>query len=776
MTVRIARIEAAAYSPVGGDQARWLRTYSQLDQLIRRHLPAVTASLLARPKVEPDSPIIEWYSDLGGQPIPLASLAPKEQAKVRRRLNDRLSSLARLAENLPRIDPASAELAQALKEALNYPGDAAVYVLNGQPVITYWGHIDPHAAPADRVVIPTGADVPEGKSRIAPAGIRSRLTPLRITLAVLALLAGGLWFLLSVGVPELFDGVRSDCVQLRSWEHTFGGRLASWFGLAHIQKELHTGLYRCMVNDLQAEFRQRLGAADGDCAQLAELEQPLTEQARTVPELNGIKDELGRRLQECAKRALIADFQQQLANAQGDCPRLKSLESPLAEKSRTVLELEPLRAKLAAALQECAKRALIAGFRQRLTAALGHCEQLRALRLPLVAKSQSVPELTGLVVELDEALKPCIEDEIVALFEQRLAAAAGSCSRMQALQPPLAEKSRSIPALLTLQNRLDASLRSCETTRLLADFEKYFAAARGDCRRLNALKRPLAEKRRSVPELKSLSNRLDAAIRTCAKKKITRAPKLPRQAKTTVPTASARQPSADPAKLCPGERPKELAPQVVLVFDASGSMGKPIAQDADSEQILEQLVRGLPVFGDVFRGMERLRRPEFKRRRIDAAKQAAGKVIAELPSDIDIGLVVLRDCPAATKVGFYPPAQRRRLQRQIAAIHPLGGTPLGDAVAKAGEMINGVDRQALMVVISDGQESCGVNPCAIGRRISRVKPKLTINVVDILGTGAGTCLAQVTGGRVFTAQNANEIKTMLKRATADVQVPAHCRH
>jgi len=775
MTVRIARVDGSGYSPVGGDQAYWLRTYPQLDQLIRQHLPSITASLLARPKSEPDSRVVEWYSELEGQPVPLASLAPNEQSEVRRRLTDRLSSLSRLANNLPRIDPTSADLAQALKQALNYPGDLTVYVLGGQPVITYWGHIDPNAVAPDRIALPIAPEDPGKKPTFAPSGIRSRLTPFRIILATLALLGITVWFLLAIVVPRMFDGARGDCARLRSWEHTFGGRLASLFGLAQIQEDLDAGLYRCMANDLRADFRQRLAAADGDCAKLAQLERPLTEKVRAVPELDRIEAELNTRLQACAKRALIAGFRQQLADAQGDCPKLKSLESPLAEKSRTVVELAPLRAELSAALQECEKQALIAGFRQQLVAALGNCEELRALRAALSAKSQSVPELLTLKIKLDEALKPCIENDLVASFERRLTAAEGNCGRMKALQQPLTRKSRTIPVLLTLKNRLDTSLRRCEATRLLADFEKHFAAAQGDCRRLEALKRPLSEKSRSMPELKSLSNRLDSALHACTKKRIAKVTEPPHETKITAPPAAAANPSRDPAQLCPGERPKELAPEFVLVFDASGSMDKSIARDDRSERILERLVRGLPVFGDAFRAMERIRRPELKRRRIDAAKQAAGNVIAELPSDVDIGLVVLRDCPAATKVGFYPPAQRGRLQGQIASIHPRGGTPLANAVGKAGEMVDGVDRQALMVVISDGQESCGANPCAVGRRISRAKPKLKINVVDILGTGAGTCLAQATGGRVFTAQNANEIKMMLERAASDVKVPAHCR-
>ena len=83
-------------------------------------------------------------------------------------------------------------------------------------------------------------------------------------------------------------------------------------------------------------------------------------------------------------------------------------------------------------------------------------------------------------------------------------------------------------------------------------------------------------------------------------------------------------------------------------------------------------------------------------------------------------------------------------------------------------------RTSLMVVISDGQESCGADPCAIAKQLARTKPNLKINVVDIMGTGAGTCVAQATGGRVFTAKSVNELNMMVTQAAQDVLGPANC--
>jgi len=79
-------------------------------------------------------------------------------------------------------------------------------------------------------------------------------------------------------------------------------------------------------------------------------------------------------------------------------------------------------------------------------------------------------------------------------------------------------------------------------------------------------------------------------------------------------------------------------------------------------------------------------------------------------------------------------------------------------------------------VISDGKESCKGDPCLTARHIARAKPMLTINVVDITGTGAGNCVAAATGGKVFTAKNAQQLNTMLRRATQEVRGPVECEH
>jgi hypothetical protein len=231
--------------------------------------------------------------------------------------------------------------------------------------------------------------------------------------------------------------------------------------------------------------------------------------------------------------------------------------------------------------------------------------------------------------------------------------------------------------------------------------------------------------------------------------------------------------------MCPGQRPKELAPDMAIVFDASGSMDfsvdvsdaqiKQQAGQAAAEALMRQF--GLGGLG----GGGALDRFKREPKRITVAKRAALGVAQRLPSDMNIGLVQVEDCPNARTVGMYGPGQRGSLMGQIQGIQPRGGTPLADGIAKGGALVDGVTKDSTIVVISDGVESCGRDPCAVAAALKRAKPRLKINVVDITGTGAGNCAAQITGGRVFTARNAAEVVEQMNRATQDAMAPANCK-
>lgn len=586
--LRIARVLLGRYRPLAGVAPDGER-HRALDGLIRRHLPGVTASLLAQPSASAEGGFVDWYTDLAGQPVTLAGLSGQAGAEARARLADRLDSLKALADRLEASDPEGAEL---LREALSFPGEETVYVVGGQPVITFWGHhsltAPPVAAPPAATIAPptaagTAASAPPPPAAAA-AGSEGGRRWVWLGLLALLLVAGLGW--LSLG------GLRWP-----PWGPDFAALLAA-------------------AKEEEAALAGRL--AEGEAA-------------------------LEERLAVCAaEQALLA--------AQGEEERLQALLAATHSRLAEVLALCPLKQQLGQAAEQ------------------GQQLQQR----------------------LDQATAS-------------LATTLNDCRRKQE-----------------------------EEQRKIAEAEEKKAAA---LRRAEA-------KQRKAQEQPPLSDR-----------EVRKAP-----------------PKAGAGELppCPGERPPELAPDVAMVLDASGSMGW--SASASTAEIQKQLrsLGGLLGLGAMI--FSQVSGPT----RLDEAKKGVSSVVRSLPSDVDVGFVTLQQCPRATRHGFFSGAERGALHGKVAALRPMQGTPLAQGLIEAAQMVDGVNAEAVLVVISDGEDSCGQDPCATARRLKASKPQLKINVVDIVGDGAANCLAIATGGRILQPEDGLSFERMIKRAAEEALKPPHC--
>jgi hypothetical protein len=149
--LRICRSRADAHPfPENGRPDAAL--HARLCEAMRRHLSPAAATLLAEPAPGGDGEWIDWYTPLAGQPVPLRSLAGNAARRARKLLEDRVQAMRALSERLAPADPA---LAEAMRRAAGFPDESAVYVVDGQPVLTFWGYggaigSEPAASPSDQ--------------------------------------------------------------------------------------------------------------------------------------------------------------------------------------------------------------------------------------------------------------------------------------------------------------------------------------------------------------------------------------------------------------------------------------------------------------------------------------------------------------------------------------------------------------------------------------------------------------------------------------------------
>lgn len=226
-----------------------------------------------------------------------------------------------------------------------------------------------------------------------------------------------------------------------------------------------------------------------------------------------------------------------------------------------------------------------------------------------------------------------------------------------------------------------------------------------------------------------------------AKEKPQEAPKPQEQAKPAPETPPAPVPQQE-AKAAPVEKPgcrtqfpPGEEPEVIIVVDASGSMAE----------------------GGFFGGSSRM----------DRAKSSIDHVVRGLPEPVTIGLIEFTNCNNVRRDKFYTSPQRPALLSEVNKLTPQQGTPLAGSIKRAGDIAS-QDAESVIVLVTDGDDSCGGDPCAEARAIKARKPKVKINIVDLSDGSQSAvmrCVANATGGQVLKPNSAMDMDKSLQRAT-----------
>jgi Ca-activated chloride channel family protein len=161
--------------------------------------------------------------------------------------------------------------------------------------------------------------------------------------------------------------------------------------------------------------------------------------------------------------------------------------------------------------------------------------------------------------------------------------------------------------------------------------------------------------------------------------------------------------------------------------------------------------------------------------KIVIARRVLGELAAGLPDDASVGLVAYGhrregDCDDIETVLPLGRLDRAALQRTVDGLNPKGKTPLTAALRHAFEALGAARDGATVVLVSDGLETCGGDPCAAVRTAREAGAKLLLHVVafDVAGEDVSQleCAAQAGGGLYFDAENADELSAALDQAVA----------
>lgn len=162
-----------------------------------------------------------------------------------------------------------------------------------------------------------------------------------------------------------------------------------------------------------------------------------------------------------------------------------------------------------------------------------------------------------------------------------------------------------------------------------------------------------------------------------------------------------------------------------------------------------------------------------------AAKRTVLEVLHTIPPNVRVGLRVygnssnqFTSCRASTTLVPLGQNNRNLMSSKLIGLKPTGATPISYSLQRTLDedfrMVNG---KRTIILISDGIETCGEDPCDLAVRMQKSGANIKINVVglglqDYEAVKQLRCVALATKGKFYTANTAAELANSLTSAVA----------
>ena len=241
------------------------------------------------------------------------------------------------------------------------------------------------------------------------------------------------------------------------------------------------------------------------------------------------------------------------------------------------------------------------------------------------------------------------------------------------------------------------------------------------------------------------------------------------------------EPKPEPKKNCRVVEKPTDAPQMAIIFNNASGMRYTLLESAKKVAIFDEKLRNPAKYGITQQDVYYMYR---KPNRSVASKKSVAELINNIPTAVDIGLVELKSCLStskkasyATNHGIFTAAQRSTLKAKLNKMqvreNQVPGTPIYEGLQKALTIIDGKEREALIVLITEGNGDCtNRNVCELIKKEAKERPKLKINIVNINSPWHNTdCLAKTTGGEILNGDMTNQVKLTeaIKKSMEPVQ-------
>jgi Ca-activated chloride channel family protein len=195
-------------------------------------------------------------------------------------------------------------------------------------------------------------------------------------------------------------------------------------------------------------------------------------------------------------------------------------------------------------------------------------------------------------------------------------------------------------------------------------------------------------------------------------------------------------------------KPGPCTDDAMIVFDASGSMS----------------------------GNKTLGIPNSKPR-IDEVRWALSQVLPSATRLRRVGLVSYGPGPynqCNVSLDFKPTANAAKpIMRAVNRLVPAGKTPLTEGVEQAAEALDFRNKPGVVVIVTDGEETCGRSPCELAKLLHQEAYQLTVHVIAFRYSGFSwtggnsvmdlMCVADENNGLYIKANDEGDLVQALEK-------------
>jgi len=136
-----------AFHPVGAVGNPVYLAASQLRAAIARRLGAEVADTFAIPQRNQEGDAVDWYAPRPGPVVPWSAASDSERADAQQRLLEVRTQIEDLGRQMEaEASPERQVFGRLLAQVMSFPDDDDVHLVDGQPVLTFWGFVKDRAA------------------------------------------------------------------------------------------------------------------------------------------------------------------------------------------------------------------------------------------------------------------------------------------------------------------------------------------------------------------------------------------------------------------------------------------------------------------------------------------------------------------------------------------------------------------------------------------------------------------------------------------------------